>query len=88
MFLYNTNQKIKSFNINIPEMTLEDLSRILKDTDIISLNSGDDNNIKDINNPNVSILPFRIIIGGNLLDRGLTINGLAVVYITRDSKIA
>lgn len=41
---------------------------------------------KDINNL-TKILPFNIVIGGDLLDRGITIPNLAVSYIIRDSKV-
>lgn len=35
---------------------------------------------------NMSLLPYHIIVGGDLLDRGITIDGLAVTYMFRMAK--
>lgn len=34
----------------------------------------------------MSLMPYHIVIGGNMLDRGITIEGLAVTYMIRMSK--
>lgn len=35
----------------------------------------------------MALLPFHVIVGGNMLDRGITIDGLAVTYMIRMSQV-
>ena len=62
----------------------EDLLYVFDNYNISYING--DNPDKDINNK-TRIFPYNIFIGGDLLDRGITIPNLAVSYIIRDSKV-
>jgi len=56
---------------------------------IMSIKTHCINGLNDVNDlgQRMKILPYHIIIGGDMLDRGITIDGLAVSYMSRDSKI-
>lgn len=83
-YLEVVNQHIKDIDDDIPECGFEGLSEVLSCLKITCMNGmADSKNIALIQ----EVLPYHIFIGGDLLDRGVTIAGLAVVYIVRQSKI-
>lgn len=75
-------QKITNSNKTI---SIEQILFVFKKLRINKLNK--DSTVKDIKEI-MKFCPFHVFIGGDLLDRGVTIDGLAVVYIARDSKYA
>lgn len=75
------NYKIIS-NLN-EEISYDDLLYVIDNYNINNINGKQIE--KDINNL-ITLFPYNIFIGGDLLDRGITIPNLAVSYIIRDSK--
>jgi hypothetical protein len=61
-----------------------EIASILKSIELHIINRNND--INDLEK-RMRFKPYHIIIGGDLLDRGITIAGLAVTYIIRESKI-
>ena len=83
-FFEGVNNHYKSISSTNDDINMNDLLYVF---DNYNLNSINRNAVeKDINSL-TNILPFNIVIGGDLLDRGITIPNLAVSYIIRDSKI-
>lgn len=74
-FISNSNEKIN----------FEDMAEVFDSLKVTFLNGL--SAIKNISKIQ-SIMPYHIFIGGDLLDRGVTISGLAVSYITRESNVA
>lgn len=69
---------------NKDNITIDDVENMLKSLRVHCING-----LNDVNNlqQKMKVLPFHIVIGGDMLDRGITIPGLAVSYMTRESKI-
>jgi hypothetical protein len=71
------NVKLREFSYYEKEI----LNCILKSSDVIIFNSDSADSRSDAENFNT-----RIYLGGNILERGLTIKGLAITYIIRRAK--
>lgn len=84
-FLEKVNLELGEITPNCKKIELDDLLNILNHLKITALNGHSE--VKDIKRIQ-KYLPYHLFIGGDLLDRGVTIDGLAVVYIVRDTKIA
>ncbi|MDG0889083.1 Z1 domain-containing protein [Paracholeplasma manati] len=66
---------------NFQDYEIEILNCITKSSDVLVFNSDSINARSDAGNFNT-----RIYLGGNILDRGITIKGLAITYIIRRAK--
>lgn len=69
---------------NLDDCSIKDLDDCFSSLKLHCING--QNDINDLEQ-RMKILPYHIIVGGDMLDRGITINGLAVSYMTRESKI-
>ncbi len=83
-FYDGVNKYYKEISSSEEDITMEELVYVFNNYNLNSINGTAVE--KDINNL-TEILPFNIVIGGDLLDRGITIPNLAVSYIIRDSKV-
>lgn len=82
--LLNAYEMYKKDGLNLlPFSDLEDqiLERIKKSSKALIFNSDNSNSKKDAEN-----FDTRIYLGGTILDRGITIDGLAITYIIRRAK--
>lgn len=82
-FLELVNKKYNVISKSNYSLTKEELMYVFGNFKISNINGREpDRDISRI----VKIFPYNIFIGGDLLDRGITIPNLAVSYIIRDSK--
>ena len=63
---------------------IQDVHTTLKRTQLHLVNSREQSN--DLHSK-MKLLPYHIVIGGNMLDRGITIDGLAVTYMIRMARV-
>lgn len=83
-FLSLVQEHINSIEPQSINFSYDELFEILDSLKITCMNGTTGfNNISSLQ----EVLPYHIFIGGDLLDRGVTISGLAVVYIVRESNI-
>lgn len=82
-FLNLVNEKYKTISKEIYTINKQELLYVFNNYKMSNINGREPE--KDINRI-VKIFPYNIFIGGDLLDRGITIPNLAVSYIIRDSK--
>jgi hypothetical protein len=81
--LYNKEKENLEIEVNSEEL-FKQLIKVSGEVSLIKLNSESDlNNLSDQTNN----LNYFIVVGGDMLDRGLTIDGLAVNYFTREPII-
>jgi len=63
---------------------IEDVNNVINSLKLHCINGKNDMNDLD---KRMKYQPYHIIVGGDMLDRGITISGLAVTYIIRESRI-
>ena len=82
-FLEQVKTNYKEISSEKDDIDYDDLKSIFDSYKISSING--DSPEKDITKL-TRLFPYNILVGGDLLDRGITIPNLAVSYIIRDSK--
>jgi hypothetical protein len=75
--------RLTELEVYSPENLLFNVLTILKEVKLVLLNG--EQEVKNLKRT-VQGRNFFIVIGGDMLDRGLTIDGLAISYFTRESK--
>jgi hypothetical protein len=83
MFAGKVMNQVNLFNQHI-NVTVQDVYETLKKTQLHLVNSREQCN--DLHSK-MKLLPYHIVIGGNMLDRGITIDGLAVTYMIRMARV-
>ena len=82
LFVQQVSAYVNQIDPNL-NVDIKNVDQVLKGLKLHLVNSESASN--DLKNA-MKLMPYHIVIGGNMLDRGITIDGLAVSYMTRMSK--
>ncbi len=81
-FISDVQTQYLTFSADVENVSFESIERILDGLKLHCINSqSDQNNL----NKAMAYLPYHIIVGGNMLDRGIAVEGLSVAYMTREA---